>query len=75
MKKIHEFSKIVQIIILVIPFVNWVVEMYMRWTEFLAKRDPVRLVCALLATFFFGNIIGWCDAIVFALTDKFILED
>lgn len=74
-KKFHEFDKIIQIILLVIPFVNWVTEMILRWDEFLSKKETVQLVCALVATFFFGNILGWIDAIYFALNDKLLLED
>lgn len=74
MKTIHGFSKVVQIILLVIPFVNWIVEMYMRWTEYLEKKEVLQLVVAIICTFFFGTILGWIDALYFALTDQFILE-
>lgn len=67
-------SLVVKIILLIIPIVNWIVEMVVRWSIFLKKGGAVNLVCALIATFFFGNILGWIDAIVVLVTGKLLLE-
>ena len=74
MKKFHKYSKLVQVIVLIIPFVNWIVEMVLRWDEFLSKKGLKELIVALIATFFFGNLLGWIDAILVLLTDKLLLE-
>lgn len=55
-------SKVVQIVLLLIPFVNWIVELFIRWPEFLKKKEePIKLIVALVATFPTGNILGWVD--------------
>jgi len=75
LKKFNELSKIVRFILLVVPFVNWVVEMVIRWSLFIEKKDTGSLVVALIATFFFGNILGIVDAIFTLLEDRITLLD
>lgn len=67
LQKFNQFSKLVRIILLVIPFVNWIVEMVLRWSLFLEKKDTGSLVLALVATFFLGNLLGFVDAIFIIL--------
>ena len=55
-------SRLVQILLLIIPFVNWIVELYVRWSTWLKKGGTVRLVVCLVVTIF-GIVIGWLDAI------------
>lgn len=55
-------SRIVQILLLIIPFVNWVVEVMVRWSAFLKTKKPLTLVFAIVVTFF-GLVFGWIDAI------------
>ena len=74
MKTIHKLNRVVQIVILAVPFINWIVEIFMRWTDYIEKKEVVRLVVAILATVFLGTILGWVDLICFLLTDKFLLE-
>lgn len=75
LKKFNELSKIVRFILLVVPFVNWVVEMVIRWSLFLEKKDTGSLLVALIATFFFGNILGIVDAVFTLIQDKMVLLD
>lgn len=75
MKFVHSLNKVLIIVLLAVPFCNWIVEIFMRWTEFVQKKGTVRLVVAILATAFFGTIFGWIDLVFFLLTDKFALED
>lgn len=65
-------SRVVQIILLLIPFVNWVVELCVRWPDFLEKKDPLKLVVAIIATFPTGNILGWVD-LVWCLVYKHLI--
>lgn len=62
MKWFNNQSRLVQIILLLIPFVNWIVEIYVRWTAFVEKKGPLQLIAAVLVTFA-GLFIGWLDII------------
>lgn len=53
-KKFFSLNKIVQIILLIIPFVGWVVELIVRWSAVVEKFTPLNLIAALLYTF-----VGW----------------
>lgn len=75
LKKFNEFSKIVRIVLLAIPFCNWVVELILRWSLFIEKKDVGSLIVALVATFGFGVVLGWIDAIFTAMEDKIVLTD
>ena len=55
-------SRLVQIILLLIPVVNWVVEIVVRWSAFLKTKSIITLVVAILVTFF-GLAFGWLDLI------------
>lgn len=55
-------SRLVQIILLLIPVVNWFVEIIVRWSAFLKTKSVVTLVVAILVTFF-GLFFGWIDLI------------
>lgn len=55
-------SRLVQIILLLIPFVNWVVEICVRWSAYLKTKDTMTLIVALVVTIF-GAFVGWIDVI------------
>ena len=55
-------SRLIQIILLLLPVVNWVVEILVRWSAFLKTKSLVTLVVAILVTFF-GLAFGWLDLI------------
>lgn len=55
-------SRLVQIILLLIPVVNWIVEICVRWSHFLAKKSLLSLVLALVVTFI-GVVWGWVDLV------------
>ena len=56
-------SRIVQIILLLIPGVNWVVEVMVRWSHALKKKSLLKYVIAILVTLPSGIIIGWLDMV------------
>lgn len=62
MKWFNSQSRLVQIVLLLIPFVNWVVELYVRWTAFVAKQSLLRFLLAILVTVG-GLAFGWIDLI------------
>ncbi len=64
-------SRLVQIILLLIPVVNWIVEILVRWSAFLKTKSIVTLLVAVLVTFF-GLAFGWID-LVWCLLFKHLL--
>lgn len=54
-------SRLVQIILLLIPFVNWIVELYVRITAVLEKPSTENILGLILSLF--GIILGWIDLI------------
>lgn len=67
-------SKLVQIILLFIPFVNWVVEVLVRWDHALRTKSLLKVIIALIVTFG-GLVIGWLDAIWCLLFGHLLLCD
>ena len=69
----HKQSKLVQVLLLLIPVVNWFVEILVRWSACLKKPGLLRIVVALVVTFL-GVFIGWLDAIWTLIVNKLICE-
>ena len=67
-------SRLVQLLLLIIPFVNWVTEVVVRWTTWSKKGGLIRLVMCLIATFGFGIILGWIDFVWVLLFKKLFLQ-
>ncbi len=63
-KWFNKQSRLVQIILLLIPVVNWVVEVLVRWSSVLNSKKPsvLNIVVAIVVTFF-GIVVGWIDVI------------
>ena len=72
-KWFHSQSKLIQVILLLIPVVNWIVEILVRWSAFSRKGGTVRLVISIVVTFV-GVVVGWIDAILTLLFNKLLLE-
>lgn len=66
-------SRLVQLVLLLIPFVNWIVELVVRWSTFLKKGGIIRLVVCLIATFI-GPLFGWMDFIWVLLFKQLFLQ-
>lgn len=66
-------NRLIQIILLLIPVVNWIVEILVRWSSFLRKPGPIKLVVSLLVTFF-GIVFGWIDLIWCLLFKHLLLQ-
>lgn len=73
-KWFHHQNKLIQIILLLIPVVNWVIEILVRWSHFLSKGGTLRLVVCILVTLPTGVIVGWLDLIWTLLFNKLFLE-
>ncbi len=66
-------SRLLQIILLLIPFVNWVTEVLVRWDDALkSKNNILKLVIAILVTLF-GLVFGWVDVVWCLLFKHMIL--
>ncbi len=70
----HKQSKLVQVLLLLIPFVNYIVEILVRWSAFLKKSGLIRLIVCIIVTIPSGIIIGWLDAIWTLLFNKLLFE-
>ena len=55
-------SRLVQILLLLIPGVNWVVEVLVRWSHALRKGSLVKYLIAIFVTVF-GIVVGGVDVI------------
>lgn len=55
-------SRLVQIILLLIPGVNWVIEVLVRWSHALRKKSLLKYIIAIVVTFA-GIVVGWLDVI------------
>ncbi len=67
-------SRLVQIILLLVPVVNWIVELVTRWSTWLKKGGAIRLVVCLIVTLPSGIVFGWIDLIWVLLFGKFFLQ-
>ena len=55
-------SRLVQILLLLPPGINWIVEILVRWSAFFTTKSIPTLFVAVLVTFF-GLAVGWIDLI------------
>ena len=67
-------SRLVQLLLLLIPVVNWITEMLVRWGTFLKKPGLIRLIVCLIVTFGGGFILGWLDFVWVLLFKKLCLQ-
>ena len=72
MDTFNSLPRLVQIILLLIPVVNWVTELIVRWSAFGHKPGLIRLIIALVVTIT-GFFVGWLDAIWCLLFHHLIL--
>ncbi|MDE7439612.1 MAG: hypothetical protein K2N23_03805 [Clostridia bacterium] len=73
-KWFHKQNKLVQVLLLLIPFVNYITEILVRWSAFLKKGGVLRLIVCIIVTIPTGIIIGWLDAIWTLLFNKLLCE-
>ena len=62
MKRFNSLPRLVQILLLLIPGVNWVVEVVVRWSAACTHKDFGHILFALVVTFI-GLVFGWVDVI------------
>ena len=74
-KWFNKQSRLLQILLLVIPVLNYFVELILRWEQFLKKKDFLTLIIAILSTVTLGILLGYVDCIVLILTGQLFLAD
>ena len=70
----HNRNKIVQVLLLIIPVVNWFTEILVRWTAWLKRGGVIRFFICIFVTIPTGLIIGWLDAIWTLIFNKLLGE-
>ena len=70
----NKLSRLVQIVLLLIPGVNWITEIVVRWSTWLKKGGLLRLIICILVTIPSGIIIGWLDLIWVLLFKQLFLQ-
>jgi hypothetical protein len=73
MKWFAQQSRLVQLLLLLIPGVNWLVEVIVRWSIFLNKGGLLRLIICII-TIPCGMIFGWIDLVWVLLFKKLFLQ-
>lgn len=71
-KEFGKLSKLVKIILLLIPGVNWVTEILVRWSSALNTKSTLQTVVALLVTIPTGIAFGWLDLVWILLFDRLL---
>lgn len=66
-------SRLVQILLLLIPGVNWITEIVVRWSTFFKLGGLLRLIVCLVVTFG-GLVVGWVDLVWVLLFKKLCLQ-
>ena len=69
----HKQNKLIQVLLLIIPVVNWFTEIIVRWSAVLKKANILNIIVAIIVTFG-GLFIGWLDAIWTLLFNKLLCE-
>lgn len=67
-------SRLVQILLLFIPGVNWITEIVVRWSTFAKKGGLIRLIICILVTIPSGIVFGWIDLVWVLLFKKLCLQ-
>ncbi len=65
--------KVLQVILLLFPGINWIVELVLRFGRALEKFNLVNLLVAILCLPF-GVIIGWIDMVLVIFSDHLLLD-
>ncbi len=67
-------SRLVQLLLLLIPVVNWVTEIVVRWSTWLKKGGLLRLVICVLVTIPAGVAFGLLDFVWVLLFKHLFLQ-
>ena len=69
-------SELVQFLLLIIPFVGWVMELILRWSRVIEEGGALNIVVALVYTIFgWAWILGVIDAVLCLLGKGLLFID
>lgn len=74
MKWFNSLPRLVQFILLIIPFVGWIVEIYVRLSAMLTKTTTENILGFILFLFF-GSVLAYVDLVWVLLFHHLILAD
>ncbi len=74
MKWFNSLPRLVQFILLIIPFVGWIVEIYVRLTAMLQKTTTTNILGFVLFLFF-GSVLAYVDLVWVLLFKHLLLAD
>ena len=74
MKWFNKQSRLVQLLLLLVPVVNWITEIVVRWTTFMKKGGLLRLIICVLVTIPSGIVFGWIDLLWVLLFRRLCLQ-
>lgn len=70
-KQFNKQTRLIQLILLLIPFVNWVVEFLVRGSRFLRTRKTRDLIVLILAIIpVTGVVLGWLDLLCVLISNR-----
>ena len=75
MKWFNSLPRLVQFILLLIPFVNWIVEIVVRVSAVLQKPTGTNILGLILAILPTGNLLGWIDLVWVLLYNHLLFAD
>lgn len=71
-KWFYKQSKLVQVLLLLIPITGWIIEIGVRWSAWLKTKSLITLIFAILVTIPSGIVFGWLDLIWILLFNHLI---
>lgn len=71
-KSFNQLPRLVQFLLLLIPVVNWITEVVVRFSVAMEMKSALNLVIAILVLIF-GVVFGWIDCIWVLLFHHLIL--
>ena len=71
-KWFNKQSRLVQLILLIIPGVNWIVELLVRWSLALRTKNIIHIVIAVLIIVI-GMPFGWLDLVWILIFNHMLL--
>lgn len=75
MKWFNSQSRLVQIILLLIPGVNWITEIVVRVSAVLETKSEKNLLGLILGVLPTGNFLGWVDLVWVLVYNHLFLAD
>ena len=66
-------SRLVQLLLLLIPGVNWITELLVRWPTYLKRGGLIRLIVCIAVTVA-GCVFGWLDFVWVLLFGRLFLQ-